>query len=175
VRLLRSWPAQIPSGRNYVNDQIERFVMGDYRYDGLADLDDDILLVEWDTAFGPEDLERFTEFALADPGRVAVAPYRLYVTSIRNQPLPKPVWVHRYDTNRHVDEGDPFCHWFGLGMTYLPRELIRLFMLECRRRNWAEGLNDCTFSMWHWRVTKRQVPICWGVRPVHLHYQLSTP
>lgn len=180
MRLLRSWPAQIPPGRNYVNDQIERFVMDGYRYDRLAEVDDDILLLEWDVAVGVEDLERFIDRARSDPTRIIVAPYRLYVSTIRETPLPGgPKWVHRYDTGRHVDTGDPFCHWFGLGMAYLPREIVRVFSIDLanhlKQNQWVEGFNDCSFSIWHWRVTRQQVPICWDVRPVHLHYKLTSP
>lgn len=162
-------------------DGIERLVMSDFRYDkALAEVEDDVLLLEWDVAASPEDLHTFTEQALADPRRIMVAPYRLYVTSRRSQPLPSgPVWAHRYDTGHHVGEGDPFCHWFGLGMVYLPRWVVVEFLQDLamyqRRNQWHEGFTDCLFSMWHWRAYRVEVPICWDVRPVHLHNQLISP
>lgn len=165
MKLLRSWPARVPEGRNYVVDGVERLIIDRYTYEKLFDVDDDIVMLEWDIAIDPEDLDQFTTAARENPGDVVVAPYRL-----RRPPPRKTEWVHRYATNEHVQFGDPFCHWFGLGLTYLPRGIIRHFRAEFEREGWPEGFNDCTLSMWHWRVLRKEVPIMWDVRPVHLHY-----
>jgi hypothetical protein len=174
VRLLRSWPAQAPPGRACVDDGIQRLVISGYRYDALAGIDDSVVLIEWDVACDPVDLRAFAQAAAAAPERVLVAPYRLHVTTVRGAPLPAPVWVHRYDDGRHVETGAPFCHWFGLGLAYLPRPLVLAYLADAQAGGWSEGLNDCSFSMWHWRVVATQVPIAWEVRPVHLHYQTPT-
>src|SRR6478735_9107366 len=78
MKTIRSWPAVIPPGRNYVVDNLPKFLMGDYSYRGLGDLDDDVLLIEWDMAIGKEDLDRFLGHIGDDPSRVVVAPYRVY-------------------------------------------------------------------------------------------------
>lgn len=165
MKLLRSWPARVPDGRNHVVDDIEKLVIDNYAYEKLFNVDDDIVMLEWDIAVDPEDLERFTTAARESPDDVVVAPYRL-----RRPPPRSTVWVHRFDTNRHVQEGDPFCHWFGLGLTYLPKRIVSAFHAELEQRKWPEGFNDCTLSMWHWRVLQKEVPIMWNVRPVHMHY-----
>jgi hypothetical protein len=165
MKLFRSWPGRVPEGRNYVVDGIEKLIIDNFTYEKLFDVDDDIVMLEWDIAIDPEDLDRFTTAARADPDDVRVAPYRL-----RRPPPRSTVWVHRYDTNRHVQEGDPFCHWFGLGLTYIPKGILAAFKSDLDKHRWAEGFNDCTLSMWHWRVTQKEVPIMWDVRPAHLHY-----
>lgn len=172
MRLLRSWPRRVPEGRNYVNDTIERLVIDNHKYEALENVDDDVLLLEWDIAVGQEELAAFAERARREPDRVLVAPYRLYVTSFKSLPLPKPVWVHRYADGRHVETDAPFCHWFGLGMTYLPKALVRGYLEAMRANNWAGGFDDTGFSAWHWRTQQVEVPITWDIRPVHLHYQI---
>jgi hypothetical protein len=140
----------------------------------LASVDDDMLLTEWDIAVGQEDLRTFARRAGATPGRVLVAPYRIYA-DVYN--LPRDVWAHRHwdgtgaDTvtpvgARSVATGDPVCNLFGLGMVYLPRALVRGFLDE----GYATHFGDKEFSMWHWSRVAREVPICWDVRPVHLNY-----
>lgn len=168
MRLLRSWPAVVPTGRAYVQDSIERLILRDYDYAPLADVDDDVLLVEWDIAVDGGDLVRFAKRARAEPGRVLVAPYRLYVTTVRNVPLPHPVWCHRRADGSHVDTGEPTCAYFGFGLIYLPREVVRAFRAE-----WSGHFSDGSFGGWHRRRVTDQVPIDWDVRPAHLHYNLG--
>jgi DNA-binding transcriptional LysR family regulator len=174
VRLLRSWPEIVPTGRAHVVDDIDRLVIRDYDYrTALGAVDDDILLVEWDLAVDKDDLTRFATRAAAEPARVRVAPYRLYHYS-SGRDRPAPIWVHRRyigdpQTGRlvHVGEGDPTCHLWGLGLTYLPRAVVRAY-LDAR----PEPITDGHLSGWHYQHVERDVPIDWDVRPVHLHYQL---
>jgi hypothetical protein len=82
MKLVRSWPAVIPEGRFYVVDDIPKFIMGDegerqFDYRGLVDLDDDVVLIEWDIAIGAEQLALFMARAKDEPDRVRVAPYYL--------------------------------------------------------------------------------------------------
>lgn len=185
MRLIRSWPAALPEGRSHVQDGVERLVMDGYDYTALGDYDDDILLLEWDIAVGREDLHRFATDASRRPGRVLVAPYRLY---------PEPggvleqkwrhrldehgsIWVHlRYDGLwlEPVDTGEPYCQNFGFGMIYLPRGLVRGYLDMAGRYEKMRRLSDSSFSMWHYHHVQPDVPICWDVRPVHLHYDITT-
>lgn len=177
VRLLRSWPAQVPAGRSHVVDGIDRLVMAGYDYRVLADVDDDVILLEWDMAAGREDLAEFARQARAEPARVRVAPYRLYMSSGKAQAdLREPVWTHRLfttpDRMRFAQPGDEFCHLFGMGMIYLPRPLVLGFLDFLAGMSAERIFDDGTFSQWHYCNVQREVPIAWDVRPVHLHYRL---
>lgn len=166
MRLVRSWPFRIPEGRSHVVDRVERLVIANHDYRRLAELDDDVLLLEWDIAVGREDLAGFAQRALSTPDQVRVAPYRIY--------NPDAMWAHRTWSGRGpgaagaqpVAEGAPSCNLFGLGLAYLPRALIDGF-IESR---WARHFGDCEFSMWHFHHVRRDVPVDWAVRPVHLNY-----
>lgn len=181
MQLLRSWPAVIPPAgahgpvRAHVVDGIERLVMSDFDYRVLADVDDDVLLIEWDLAVSREDLEVMIDRCRQDPDRVRVAPYRLYMSQ-SGRPHPQgSLWAHRRyqgdpqtGTSRFVLEGEPTCHLFGLGLTYLPR-----WVIPAMRRDWDDYINDTNISAWHYRhAPDPEVPIDWDVRPVHLHYHL---
>lgn len=174
MQLLRSWPEQVPAGRAHVVDDIPRLVMRDYDYRApLADVDDDVLLIEWDLAIGKEDLAEFARRARVAPEQVLVAPYRLYHYSSQRD-RPAPIWVHRrYEGTpetgalRHVTDADPTCHLWGLGLTYLPRHVITAFVAA-----WGGTLTDGALSGWHYRNITPEVPITWDIRPVHLHYRL---
>jgi hypothetical protein len=174
MRLLRSWPARIPEGRNYVVDSIERLIIDNHHYGPLATIDDDILLLEWDVAVGQEDLRHFADHARQDPNRVLVAPYRIYADTYG---LPADIWAHRHWDGTGsgtviptgatpISTGDPICNLFGLGMVWLPRDLHHRFAAVA----WASHFGDKEFSMWHYERVAKDVPVCWDVRPVHLNY-----
>ena len=179
MRLLRSWPAHIPEGRiGYVVDGVERLVIDNHHYGPLADVDDDVLLLEWDIAVGQEELRRFAAHARRDPGRVLVAPYRIYA-DVYN--LPADIWAHRAWNGDGmgtvvprgavpVRDGAPLCNLFGLGMVYLPAAVTNAFFRAC----WGAQFGDTQFSMWHYQNVTRDVPIDWQVRPVHLNYLTLT-
>lgn len=176
MKLLRSWPAVVPPGRARVEDGIERLVMDDYDYAVLAEVDDDVLLLEWDVAVGAEELAAFAARAAAEPDRVLAAPYRLYpggsLPASRNPEWT--AWRYRNNDQRHggteqVRPGEPTAHITGLGMTYLPRHLIRRYLAE-RDHSW--GFSDIAFCSWHYRRVRPDIELDWSARPVHLHYQL---
>lgn len=174
MKIIRSWPEQVPADRPHVVDALPKFVMGDYCYRGLVDLEDDLILLEWDIAVDREGLEAFMDGARSNPDDVLVAPYRIYSPTEGNEDLPQgPIWVmRRYNEGeqsmRWVTEDDEACHLFGLGMTYLPRELIRAFV-----EDWPGHFNDTAFSGWHYRNVQQEAPIAWDVRPAHLHYPIE--
>jgi hypothetical protein len=174
VRLLRTWPHRIPEGRaGWVEDSVERLVIDKYDARALAAVGDDVLVLEWDIAVSKEGLAAFARRARQNAHRVLVAPYRLYPEV--NRGLLRPIWSpRRMPGNVPVTPGDPFCHYFGFGMTYLPAHLLRRFAAEWLAANPYGNLTDETFSRWHYEHAAPDVPIMWEVRPVHLHYDPAT-
>ncbi len=174
MRLIRTWPHRVPSGRTgYVIDAAERLLVRGYDARALVGLGDDILLLEWDIAVGQEDLAVFAARARREPGRALVAPYRLYPQV--NPGLVGPIWAHRREPgNVPVTPADQSCHRFGFGMIYLPRLLLEGFIDDWLAANPLGNLTDETFSGWHHRTAgDPEVPIAWEVRPVHLHYPIQ--
>ncbi len=178
MKLVRSWPANIPEGRSYVVDDIPRFMMGgegnrEFDYRGLADLGDDVVLIEWDIAVGAEQLELFMARAAAEPDRVRVAPYLLYRGGKRGGQAQTPFYCHRIREQgmRTWVKGpaDTYCHMFGFGLIYLPAAIIRAFVGQMEP---TSHFGDTEFSRWHMRHCKhRNVPIDWDCHAVHLHYK----
>lgn len=166
LKLIRSWPEKIPDGRSYVVDQIPKVVIENHDYRRLDQLNDDVLLLEWDIAVDKPDLEAFAACARSHASDVLVAPYLLYT--------PSPIWAHRTwpgnamtpEGAKPVSLGAATCNLFGLGMAYLPRQLISSFC----RSGWSNHFGDVEFSMWHYHNVSTDVPIMWTVRPIHLNY-----
>jgi len=179
VKLLRSWPAVVPPGRSHVIDGVERLVVTNYDYSPLVDVGDDVLLLEWDVAVDMPALDTFAEHAMADPGRVLAAPYRLYPgCSLRDPKMTRPVWsAWRYRRTQQdggmveVAPGDPAAHIVGFGMTYLPADLLRKYH-DIRDPSW--GFSDISFCGWHYREISHDIALDWDARPVHLHYPTPT-
>lgn len=182
MKLLRSWPEVIPTGRNFVVDDIPKLIMKNYDYSVLADVADDILLIEWDVAVGMEELTRFVQRAAATPDKVLAAPYRLY--SGFSTRLPKPEWTAwRYHNNDQiqggtyqVEPGTPTAHITSFGFTYLPRHAILGYLAARDRaidgKQWR--FSDISFFGWHYRCVEQEVRLDWSVKPVHLHYELPS-
>ena len=175
MELLRSWPAQIPDGRAYVMDAFPRLVMDHHHYGPLRDVEDDVLLLEWDIAVGQEDLHAFAGRARENPDEILVAPYRIYADTYN---LPADIWAHRSWDGvgagttvphgaRPIGDGQPFANLFGLGMIYLPWWIVRAWFLSCPDAQFG----DVPFSMWHYSHIAKVVPVDWDVHPVHLNYQ----
>jgi len=164
----------MPERLGYVVDDVERLVI-DHDYRPLGDIDDDVLLLEWDIAVSKEDLVQFAATARRWwRESVIVAPYRIYYEHM----LSEPVWAHRsWDGEPKgmanpvgavpVGTGQPTCNLFGLGMVYLPAKLVRAFI----DAKWSNKFGDVEFSMWHYLHVTQDVPICWDVHPVHLNYR----
>lgn len=147
-------------------DQIDRIVIDNHDYRALADLDADVVLLEWDIAASKHDIEVFAGLARQSPGSVLVAPYLLYT--------PEPMWAHRSWEGEGpgatgagpVDVGAQHCNLFGLGMCYLPKDLITGFI----ESGWSNHFGDVEFSMWHYHNVSKEVPIAWAIQPVHLNH-----
>lgn len=180
MKLVRSWPAVIPEGRAYVVDDIPRFIMGadgdrQFSYHRLAELDDDVVLIEWDIAVGAQELRTFMERAKAEPDQVRVAPYPLYRRASSQGRAQVPFYVHRIRTERArswCKPGDTHCQMFGFGLIYLPKAMIQGFVAQMQP---GSHFGDTEFSRWHMRNAPahlRNVPIDWDCHAVHLHYNL---
>ena len=187
MKLVRSWPETIPPDRSYIVDDIPKFIMGkdgdrqyDYRY--LLDLNDDVVLIEWDIAVGAEHLAAFMARAKAEPDRVRVAPYVLYRRASRQGPAHRrssapirgqiPFYVHRLRSHKERcwvrGPQDTHCQMFGFGLVYLPQKLLQAFVDQMDP---ASHFGDSEFSRWHMRnVSPPDVPIDWDIPLVHLHY-----
>lgn len=182
MRWLRSWPAVIPPHRAHVVDDLERLVIADYDYTPLGAIDDDVVLIEWDMALAPDDMEQFDRAAKYYHENPLVAPYKLYYVS--NNGRDRPVWAHRKLTEAGEDwirAWDNFADYVGFGLIYLPRRVVRAFLDAPAPERGAPlvapgGYTDCrfhdqTFSMWYRHRYSGGGPIRveWDIWPVHLH------
>lgn len=165
MRWVRTWPERIPPGRSYVVDGLPRIEMSGHDYGPvLAQLDGDTVIVEWDIAVSAEDKARFEDFCLMTPGKVQVAPYRLYPVSTN---LPWPVWAHRLNWKNPpwIVQGEPYCDLFGFGLVYLPHAVVGSYLVTD-----PGVVSDARFSQWHHAAGLGPVPVHWDVRAVHLNY-----
>lgn len=145
--------------------------MAGYDYRPLLEqVDDDVLIVEWDIAVGAEHFAAMADLIHSTPDRVIPAPYRVYMLP-RD---PGPHWVmRRFDDAgkpRWVSDSDESCHLFGFGMTYIPRDIWRAHVAGRRYGR----IDDNNFSRWHHANVRPEVPIPWDIQPVHLHYPAPT-
>lgn len=170
MKLLRSWPAVVPANttRAHVVDPIPRLYLNDYDLSPMAEVDDDIVLLEWDIAVDRTALEVFVARARAQPDEVLVAPYRLFETTVRSHRLKEPVWCHRRADGTHVATGEPTCSYFGFGLIYFPREVVKAF-----RAAWSGHFSDGSFSGWHKNNVSDRVEIVWDAPATHLHWTAS--
>jgi hypothetical protein len=165
MKVYRSWPKNPPHSRNHVEDNIPRIYIDNY---DLLDSPDDLpdngfILLEWDIAVSPEDLEAFWHHARSVSTRVLVAPYRLYPVSTG---LEHPVWAHRVadDPERWIEYSERWCDYFSLGMVYLPPGVISRYARTNQR------MTDTMFASWYRKTYDVQTYVDWSVHPVHLHY-----
>lgn len=140
----------------------------------LTELNDDVILLEWDMAIAHHDLHNFIAHARQAPHLVHVAPYVLYETSLDE--LHAPVWAHRHMLNemplhlKWVDYGDSVCDLFSTGMIYIPRDIANRLSESDDLVTWHHNINDSKFAFWYYYTIGEKVPIHWDVRPIHLHY-----
>lgn len=179
MKIVRSFPPQakvLQRTSSFVEDQFPRCYVMNYDHAPLEEFKDDIVLLEWDIAVARDDLETFCWTASHTPGRVMVAPYRLYPRSLPELP-PEGVYAHRQVTNsvtwltRYATTADSVCDLFGFGMVYLPHELIRAYLEAAEKgKTLDHRMTDANFSLWHYQQKLGPVPINWAVKPVHLNY-----
>lgn len=179
VRLIRSWPEQVPEGRSHVVDQLPRYVMGDYDYRGVESMlrpqDAGLAILEWDMAVHPDEMACFLERCRDEPDRTLVTPYKIWCRTGENEFLEddQQFWcLRRYNDEaktsmRFCNEGDEAAHLFGLGLTYIPREVLLDFLGA-----FPGHFSDGSFSAWHYEYVEHETPIAWDVRPIHLHYPI---
>lgn len=176
MKLIRAVPEKIPDNRNYVVDQLDTFPMSNYDMHFLKELNDDVILLEWDIAVAHHDLVNFIIHARNAPNLVQVAPYILYPTSTD---LPDTVWAHRTMVREiplqldWIDYGQPVCDLFSTGMIYLPKHIIDLSTEADSLITWHDNLNDSKLAFWYYYHIKKKVPVHWDIRPIHLHYSVD--
>lgn len=175
MKLVRSWPVNVPTGRSYVVDDAPRMLNENYSYAGLVDVDDDVIQLDWDTAVSREDLQHFAQWARMAPAEVHVAPVKVYPDSRRG--LTRTIWnLRTYEGEglRETREWEPTCDLFGFGMVYLPGHMIREFSATFADELAAGTVrwDDTGFAGWHHR-THGPANVAWNVRPIHLHYRIS--
>src|SRR5215475_15475527 len=96
----------------------------------VADVGDDVVHLDWDTAVSLEDLHEFADWARVTPGRPLVAPMLEYPGGMHGtvkRALASPTWnVRRYvgASMRVCMVGERVCQLFGFGMVYLPAALV---------------------------------------------------
>ncbi len=177
MKIVRTKPPLHPDtvrGRNYVQDEMAECYIVKYDNRPLAEFEDDLVVLEWDIAVSKEDLELFCE-TVHGSDRVQVAPYNLYPESDPRLPSAG-ISAHRVVTHpttwatRHVKSSDWECDLFGLGLAYLPRDVIAGYIADPNPAD--PRMTDANLSMWHYRQRLGPVPILWQVRPVHLHYTI---
>lgn len=164
----RSWPEAVPDDRAHVHDRLPRLVMRDHDYATVTDWpthQPGWFLLEWDVALDRGGRDRFVEHALAEPGRVLVAPYSSPFRRPRGVSFES---VHRV-RRRPIAEGTATCETFGLGCVYLPQAVLDRWLDVMPTDPIGRGrFDDLAFSLWHHR-TIGPAPVDWSVRPQHLH------
>lgn len=174
MNIIRAVPKKIPKDRNYVVDSLDRVEIQNYDMHFLTEMNDDVILLEWDIAVGQHDLYNFIAHCRDTPNVVHVAPYILYPVSLHE--LTAPAWAHRHMIQEMplqlgwVDYGDPVCDIFSTGMVYIPKEICKRLGESDDLVTWENNINDSKFAFWHYYKIGKKVPIHWDVRPVHLHY-----
>lgn len=172
--IIRTVPRKIPEGRNYVMDQLDRVIIDNYDMHFLTDLNDSVIMLEWDIAVAQHDLANFMSHCIAAPHVVHVAPYVLYPESLEE--LSAPAWAHREMVNecplqlRWIDYGESTCDIFSTGMVYLPRHICRRVAEADDLVTWQHNTTDSKLSFWYYYKIGEKVPVHWDVRPIHLHY-----
>jgi hypothetical protein len=126
----------------------------------LTEIDDDVILLEWDIVVAHHDLFNFVAHCRDMPNRLQVAPYILYNSSLEG--LTAPVWAHRHMVREMplqlswIEYGDTVCDLFSTGMIYIPKEIIKRLDEADELVRWHNNLNDSKFAFWHYyKMVKR--------------------
>lgn len=155
-------------------DGLDLVLVDNYDMRFLQDLDDDVILLEWDIAVAQHDLVNFIAHARMAPHLIHVAPYVLYPESLDE--IVAPVWAHRHMLNemplqmKWIDYGDSCCDIFSTGMIYLPGNIIQDLSKSDNLITWHNNITDSKLAFWYHHTYKQKVPVHWDCRPIHLHY-----
>lgn len=162
IQVLRSFPIDIPDGRDYVEDSYPKMWIADYNYSeafsALTLEGENFILLEWDIAIEKHRLKEFERYCLHTPENIHTVPYRIRSGN-------KLVWVHTDSEWRWVDYGTKYCAHFGFGCTYFPISVIQQY----RPNPIDRRLTDTNFSRWHHSAGLGPVPIHWDITVVHLN------
>jgi hypothetical protein len=171
MRILRSFPepGKIPPGRAYVCDDLEKLYTpvnagGCADFSALRDIDDDVILIEWDVAVDEISLRRFVSHAQGRDWPIVAPHYKITPDGQR-------ILVHfRLRTDGSfcpVIWGDRECDQFAPGLAYFPRGLLR----DCPSGDArCDVMNEGVISRYlRSRPDWRPVPIAWDITTTHLH------
>lgn len=179
MRLVRSWPEDMTGLEEHprVIDNCERFYMPSIDYSRLLDLDDSVLLLEWDVVVGKDELRAFAKKCLAEPDEVRVAPTRQYSTrQWRDQKrfnFNEEWFVYKRMNigRKSLEYGEPFCNEFAFGLIYLPYWTIKGFMDQ---KVPGTQFRDREFVMWFNKATNfHPVPVEWDTNAIHMNYSIK--
>lgn len=176
MNIIRVVPKTIPENRNYVVDSLDKVEIWNYDMHFLAEINDDIIMLEWDIAVAHHDLYNFITHCRDNPNSVMVAPYILY-PSPQFVDITAPQWAHRHMTHemplqlQWIEYGDTVCDIFSTGMIYIPKDIAKRLGDADDLITWHHNLTDCKFAFWHYYSIGKKVPVLWDVRPIHMHYE----
>jgi len=165
----------MPEGRAYVATSPGRsssraafrqlLTYGDGEYNqAFRFLFEPVVLVHWDLALEPDDVEAFERAIAQSPDEVHVAPFRLWPFSTG---LDRPVWAHRHADLSWIRDGDERAELVSFGCIYLPKralEVARSCDIWCASVEHVE--ETISFSR-AWGAGGR---VCWDCRPKHLNW-----
>lgn len=184
MRLVRSWPLKPPDDHPRIFDNCDRVYIPTIDYSPLADLDDDLIHLDWDVAAGQHELRAFAERCLDEPERVRTAPTMSYNTRQRRwqkgseTPSTWMVWHFNDGTRTLLEEGEPTCDLCAFGLIYLPSWTLKGFVKALNEypEKWGRSrhFGDINFCHWYRTVTAGQgIAVEWDINPVHMNYSIK--
>ena len=177
MRIVRSWPKDVPADHPFVNDNCERVYIDTVDYRPLVELGESFIHLDWDIAVERNALRDFAQKCIADPDTVRVGPYKGYPTRRRHD---KWAWANHekwyvwrnsnpggYGSKIELVPGDPFCHWFAPGFMYVPFEYWKGYC-DSTTEAVCEGFPD----WYHKNIGWDEFPVEWDVNAIHLNYSM---
>jgi hypothetical protein len=182
MKVVRSWPLNPPKTQKpHIIDDCERVYIKTVDYRPLADLNDDVIHLDWDVAVGMVELRNFAKKCLAEPNTVRVAPTMMYSSRYWRDELPGDGrgwftdWMVQVQMNvgtRPIKYGEPYGHFFSFGLVYLPKQILRDFVNQLKDN---EQFRDREFCQWFQKSTGgTSVPVEWATNAVHLNFSMKT-
>lgn len=179
MKLVRSWPNNPPKEHPQVIDDCERVYIDAVDYRPLADLNDDVIHLDWDVAVGRNELRAFAEKCIAEPDVVRTAPTMMYGSRFwRSEGSASRPWnggwmahIQMPVGTRRMEYGEPYANFFGFGLVYLPYWTLKEFVSTLQGN---EHFRDQNFCRWYYKETGEPVPVEWDTNAVHINYSLKT-